>query len=365
MARKPTDSLPSSSPAVIDGVLSRVQLSDRAQHHPLVAGHWFYTFPKRLYDSLCSNLSLSGEDRSLADLDLEMAQAADQISGCVGFRNQIPILDETLRRNQLPDFTDSISAKCLAEWQTVCPDAKSQFDELAGPLEQATLAKSAYVGWLLTNPEFLTEFRRLQTDDPSLFRDGHLPPHSVPRVDQTFRAAMGGALRESHDPCSAAVRTFCQRWRLAQILGPATLAPLSPQYGVPDHLVRDGQAQTSGTLLNLPDISPLPDRDTLRRLVEAGARQTALQQAHLREWTLLVQSDTQGKQAINRFARWHPLQHYLRLLYSRYGSALQRNQQRAERIIGEYLGLSDDQLRIDLRQIRGRLGHRWFCWTAA
>jgi len=136
--------------------------------------------------------------------------------------------------------------------------------------------------------------------------------------------------------------------------------PLGLQFPVPQPNLSAVHAQTSGSMLYIPDIAPLPSRDELRALLAETVRQTTATAPHLKVWFDLIDADTQGKRPIEKFARWYPLQHYVRVIYARHADSLCDRQGAVAKAVGSFLELTEDQLRIDLREIRSRLGENWF-----
>ena len=118
-------------------------------------------------------------------------------------------------------------------------------------------------------------------------------------------------------------------------------------------------AQTSGSLLYIPDIAPLPDRDELRILTENVVRQTIKHEAHLAEWFRFVRATNLGRKNLKTYADAYLVQHYVRVLYSRHRQSLARQKTKVLATIGLSLGLSSDHLRLTKELVQKRLGKDW------
>jgi hypothetical protein len=117
--------------------------------------------------------------------------------------------------------------------------------------------------------------------------------------------------------------------------------------------------QSSGSLLYIPDIAPVPNRDLLEKLVEEVVRQTILRAPHLAEWVELAHGGKLGRKKLNHFAKAYELQHFIRVLYARHGDRLNRQQTKIFQVIGAHLDIEPDQMLRTMQRIRRRLGENW------
>ncbi len=329
-----------------------VALPDELRTHRLVARSWCYTLPVALLDGLQQRLRWEAEQLSL---ERALAEISEAIPACVGFGDGTPISDGMLRHAPALRTVYPAVAAYLQDCQQA-GHCDENFLELAADRRQAlSLPRQGYLGWLWTNRTFREEFQQLTDRHSLLLADGRRPPQPVSSPIPGARRVSAAAERDA----TTGLREFCQRWRLQGVTGPATVEPLAVHVPAPLPSLQALQAQTSGTVIYFPDIAPLPDRDELRKLVEDNARSSARGAEHLHEWIDLVRSDTQGKKPIGKFARWYPLQHYHRVLWSRHCSSLHRCRQKLILAFAEYLQVSDDTVERDLSEISDRLGALW------
>ncbi|HUQ71682.1 MAG TPA: hypothetical protein VM165_19290 [Planctomycetaceae bacterium] len=337
-----------------------VSLPAALRSHPQIAEQWYYTLPGQLWEALSDDLGTSRFDPEQLALDRQLAELADSTPGCVGFRDGQPVIDLLLRPPRQLNLSSPFVAAYFADVRRAGSRTEGLTNDLPDRLESLIEHKKAYLGWLFTDPTFLEEYGDLLRAHRALFESGRIPPQPMALIAQAGGHLPPGFQPHHGDPTSLAADAFCRRWRLDRLVGPATLQPLSLQFPAALPSLSAAHAQSSGSLLFIPDIAPLPDRDTLRSLIAETVRQTTASAPHLAAWFEVVAPDNQGRQTLHRYARWYPLQHYLRVLYSRHHAHLHRAQTSIERIVGDSLGLSGDKLRKDLQAIRGRLDRRWF-----
>ena len=356
----PAESKTNSAPSVVAAVnLRSVEFPERLRNHPLVSQRCFYTLPPELWAGVRNNLSRKALPQDVTVVDDELSELAASIPGCVGFDDCNPIIDYVLR--PAPPLA---SSPTVADYLEECRGKGLRVDKVAQLADQRfnrqRLAQQGYRGWLLTGRGFIEELRAFWLSYRELSSAKGLIPIGVSlqaQAGQPFSASNAGT---SDLLARRPVDQFCRRWRLTQIVAPLTLRPLSTQFPAMLPLMSAAQSQFSGSLLFIPDIAPLPDRDELRQMAEDLIRQTTKDSPHLTEWFKVVAHDNQGRKTLHRYARWLPLQHYLRVLHGRYTDHLKGANQAVADAVGEFLEFSSNQLRRDLADIRAGLGEKWW-----
>ncbi len=327
--------------------------------HPLVSGKYFYTLPPLMWDRLRRTLKDKCFDASILNLEVAASKHGQSVGSCVGFFNGLPITDSYLRPVPPLDLSNPIVAKYFSECQTagiISTDISRRIDNTLAALK---MPQKAYLGWLFTNTTFLTEFENLRTQFPDIFNCGQTPPQSAAFLPSIENSSLPKWLKPRDDSTISAVRDFCQRWRIGQILGPATFVPLGLQFPAPLPLHGAMLGQVSGSLLYIPDIAPLPDRDELRMLTEEVVRQTIQREAHLAKWFELIRAGNLGRRTLHTYADLYSLQHYARVLYSRHGHLLAGQKTKVLDLIGEYIELKSDQVKRTKKLTHERLGTDW------
>ena len=334
-------------------------LPESIRNHPMVWEKWFYTLPTAVWGSLCNALGRDRFDTDYLELEIAASQYAESTLGCVGFHKGLPFSDFYLRPLHPLDLFDPTVAKYLEECRIAGEKVPTSSGQITEKLEALKMPQIAYLGWLLTNRAFLVELQQLRSQFPSAFDQKQNPPVPALFSEHVNPHELHQLLKSTNDSTCQAVRNFCQRWRLNRMVGPATYSPLSVQFPValPARSVID--AQRSGSLLFIPDIAPVPNRDLLEQLVQEVVQQTIQHETHLAEWFKLVHGGKLGRKTLNGFAKIYALQHFIRVLYSRHGERLHRQQTKIYEVIGAYVGLKSEQMLRTMQRIRLRLGKDW------
>ena len=344
----------SALPDVINHVLP-----EGMRNHPLVSGKWFYTLPSMIWVELCNALGRDCFDADVLELEIAASQQAESIGGCVGFHNGVPIYDFHLRPVPPIDFTAPAIQQYFAECRAAGYKTPTSNGLINKKLDALKMPQKAYLGWLLTCPSFLTELQELRTEFREVFDCGQSPHKSLQFSTDAEASASSQWLQPADDPTAQAVSAFCRRWRIGNIVGPVSFRPLSIQFPVALPMRAAIDTQSSGSLLYMPDIAPVPNRDLLEQLVEEVVRQTIQRAPHLAEWVELAHGGKLGRKKLNHFAKAYELQHFIRVLYARHGDRLNRQQTKIYQVIGAYLEINSDQMLRTMQRIRRRLGKDW------
>ncbi|MEE8170553.1 MAG: hypothetical protein V3T70_08400 [Phycisphaerae bacterium] len=291
------------------GGWQRIQVPAAYRNDPLLRDGTFYQIPRPLLDRL---VAACGRER-FNDLDREYAIAdalRDDISR-VGFRQLRPIIYLHLSTVRQPFVIPDGPEIVMPGWTAMPAQvrlAQEQAEKLTNPFR---VAIRGYLGWLMTNPQFLRERDKLfEAADP------------IDAVDA----------ESGRNDLSA----FCGRWRLAQMVTRVLPEPLAPNAAVADPSSLPRHHLEGAVMLYLPDTMPVPPRDTLRNMLEQNRR--SLDNAHLTEWSNMVRSDRTNNREIESFGTMFILNHYLRILRDRHPALFRRNQGRIDRAFAQFLG---------------------------
>lgn len=320
----------------------------------------FYTLPMTLITAIETLPLIDRLDRTAWDFERRVAMAFEDRPGVVGTRFGRPIQDPHLRPIPELQLTDSGVQAMKRGWVEQGHQCKGLDDLISGDasveLGRIRQAQRAYLGWLFSNRTFLGEFQILQREQ-HLFQTPELLPQPID-LGQARPGSIG--LREVDDPAARAVGAFTSRWRLLNVSGPRTVAIPGPQTPHVFPLSAAAVASQSRATASHPDILPLPGRDELRRQFDAQRRSGTRDNEHLREWTELVESDTQGRRRMESYHLWYELQHYLKVFYERHGDRLRRAKGAVQEAFAIHLERSEDTVRRAMDQISDRLGRDWW-----
>lgn len=319
----------------------------RHASHPLVAGRTYCTLPPRLLRAIVREVGEARFDAELLKLEFDLSEiVAGQCDG-VGFANGSLISYTRLEappQFQIPDRFAAQWKMTTAELRKLERDATERLDRFARPLR-------GYVGWLLTNPVFVREHDDLFTRHRRRIRQNGIPQPIMTsgKPGECFRKCRNGVgwINE--------VRTFCQRWRLQSLAGPNLPCPLAPQIPC---IRPDVPTIMGSTAALIPDTFPVSGTGAVAEAMQDGAHGGAKPE-HLADWLHIIAKDNTAKNAIGRFARLFRLQHFWRVLHNRHSAVLQRRSGRLIMAFADYLNVSDESIRKDLRWIKQRLGSEW------
>lgn len=202
----------------------------------------------------------------------------------------------------------------------------------------------AYLGWLLSNPTFINEHNQLTEEFAH-----ELGSHGFPQPLQGSNARFQTA--GSSSSWVARFRDFYDCWRLQSLAAPYLPAPLEP-------LVPDYRRYHSGTVsASIPDIAPVPGRGPIDEVLETSAHHRPPE--HLEEWFAIIAKENSAKNMFASYERRFRLQHYWRLLHSRYRVALHRKKVALIQAFATYFEVSTDSVKGDLRFFKKSLGDDW------
>lgn len=166
----------SSSSEFTCSVLLGVDLPDDLRRHRLVAGRRFYTLPLELWKGFHGAVRITRLDQEIAAVDRALSEFAESLDGCVGFADGVPIVDWLVR----PPAPLDGQLPAVQGYLEECRRANIRVDDVVPiAIRRFTLqriAQQGYLGWLLTNPDFLNELREFWQTFSDLGQDGRAVP---------------------------------------------------------------------------------------------------------------------------------------------------------------------------------------------
>lgn len=328
------------------------------QQRPEVRGRFFYVMPPKLLASIERPL---GKNRIRFDegkwaIEHQLTEGATRQSDSIGFFDGQPLQFGFLE----PSRYDESMLDFLTEAQ-----GKERAVLSVQALNRAKNDLQAYLGWLLTNPQFILEHRHLFQGACNRFLAEGMPCrigklHDTLTPEWNMQPVETPQMQDAVDQ----LVEFCQRWGLVSLTSPFLPNPLPPQCQetVLNTDVGLSYARQDGTrMISVPVTVPLPTSSDLRSMVEmVGASAHSLDLEHLNEWMALASPKSHGElQMLSRFGRIFRLQHYWRILYKRHSEALEHQIERLRYAFADFMEVSDDTIKDDLRLIKNRLGADW------
>lgn len=314
-------------------------MPDGFKNHPLIKGKCFYTLPAGLLQSVELHANKLIRKNELWSLERELAAVCDDHSQQVGFSDtrtlQYPLLRPPKPLGLTPELARNLG------WSELNVAQVGQLNRtLDGRLTWMNTIARGYAGWLNSNPEF-----RRERDE--VFAAG---PRVVSLMPDSNVEASGDSLSQN-------AQEFLVRWRLLGMAGIRLPNPMRPMLSgnFPTSILR--QLMAAGGLFNLPDIYPIPSRDTLRAILEEAVR--AARPEHLNEWMKITQSNNLTKTPIARLSRVLEVQHYWELLFERHKAHLTGQVIRLHEALAAFLNTTADNIKKDLQFLRRQLGKAW------
>ncbi len=333
-----------------------IGVPEQFRDHPLLSAGPYFTLPSPLLQQVLVRVGADRFDAGLLDMEDALSAVCQDHDSQVGFWRGHSIGFLLLRPKN--DLANDFFIEAMAEWGKNEVQAQRILGLAGERLDWMADVRRGYCGWLMTNREFLDEHHHL-------FHkwENEVTEHGIPRMGPVVRDAKAvpgsQVAKGSTERFVRAFEDFFIRWRLEGM--PATFLPQPMGTHLPVVDLRPvlGHMRQGGTTFYIPDICPVPSRDSLRNILEEALRKRSAPD-HLAEWFQIVQSDSVAKNQISRYARIFEIQHYLRTLYARHETALNRKKSALTVALAEYFGVSDDSIERDLTLIARRIGAKWY-----
>jgi hypothetical protein len=198
----------------------------------------------------------------------------------------------------------------------------------------------AYAGWLMTNPNFLTEVIALREQTREL-------------ESEVFEEGRGYLF-------DAEMNAFCARWQLAKMASWDLPEPQGPNFAGID-LPESSRRDAEQVKLELPLTMRIPARMPIRDIVSEISN--AAEQLHLREWQMILDRDSDDGSGLRQFRSIFQIQFFRNVvLASRYLDRFKGRVEPLDRAFGRFLELGEDsvkKLRLKIeRRLRGQQSGR-------
>jgi hypothetical protein len=158
--------------------------------------------------------------------------------------------------------------------------------------------------------------------------------------------------------CHANFAQFFGRWRINGLVAPYLPKVLSISASATPPIPRLHNADANSVFLTIPDIMPVPSRDTLRSIID-DALATKSDRSHLEDWLPLVSIRSRSSRELERYARIFELQHYWISFVSRHRPKTHRCVNKLKIVFAEHFDCNFDVIHGDIARIRKRLGKEW------
>jgi hypothetical protein len=326
--------------------------------HPLIRERYYYTLPGQVLDAIIEALGAEYFDSDLLTVERSLSAICRDHATMVGFWKDVVVSFHGLRAADATISSQTIQALDPAEAVSVENAVRVYRERDLGHLQRF---RRGYVGWLLTNLQFLDEHDSLLANHaPFVQRWGTV--HNLVIVDDEYRARLLPDTDPQEDPRWQPFYDdfieFAMRWRLRRIAGPYLPEPLEPLAAgrVPVAILE--KLMDANGIFFIPDTMPVSSRGHICGMLD-DALHRGNRPEHLDEWLQIVRKDNTARNKMDRFARLFEIQHYWRILRDRHPQILPRNFQRIEGALAAIFKRSDGAVHSDMIEIRNRLGADW------
>ena len=325
-----------------------ISVPAKYRRHEQIERRVFYSIPRHLLDLVVRAVGRKRFDEALVDMEYSLSDVNEDHSARVGFAGGQPIIFNLLRTSQFeiaPDVAVSIGLDSEAKRV----ETTEKLNDRLQHLHQIT---RGYLGWLLTNSEFLDEHDDLLRRHSRRIRNGCELPGGVRSITPDNNLPEGWRRTNArNNQWVGEFREFCEWWRLMQLVGPYLPQPLQPHLPSPFR-------SAGGTHFVVPDTFAVDGQGMMREIVSDGVR-AASDDPHMSGWFEIVSPENPARNVVGRFARIFELQHFVRILQRRYSESLNGKRRRLQGALAGFLEVSLDTIQNDWKLIESRLGSGW------
>ena len=330
-----------------------VLVPEEYRGHELVAGRVFYTLPIRLLDLLVKECGRTAFDPGALRMEVVLSEQLQHNYHLAGYTaTGEAFAYHLLAQDTWADWnpTEEIlqTAKIpRADFEKVRTGAPKEF-------ELFEVALRGYVGWLVTNPQYLEERDALFDTWTDMIAAEGIPLSGSTMFGEVAHSELIQPVSDNRVvKFLKAFEQFYARWRLQHLVTKELPEPLSPQSPVVTPLALLTHMKTGGVTLYQPDTMPVPGRDRLRKALDT----VRLHQDndHLAAWIKVSRLSRPSDSAMTAFRRIFIQHHYWTALEQRHPQIFRGNVGRIQNAFAEYLYVSPDSVDKYRQRIRSRL----------
>jgi len=326
----------------------------RYRGHPLVANRVFFTLPPRLLRPLVAQCGKKAFKPESLHLEGSLTDRISHNKCLVGYN----ALGEGLEHHLLPFHSDPLPNPSNSTLERI-GWSRSSYDrflqEAPKRLEPYREALRGYLGWLVTNPLYLSERDALfETWRDQINHEGI--PQSGPTVfgSISHHELVQRVVSSTTVDFLTEFARFYARWRLQHLVARDLPMPLGPQLPITHPLTLLTHMRAGGVSLYQPDTVMIPSRDTLRDTLE-DIRVHQLENGHLSEWTDIIRKSRSSNHTVHKYGQILNLHFYWSLLEQRHPALFKGRRSKIQAAFGDYLGVDTRAIEKARQQINVRL----------
>ena len=195
---------------------------------------------------------------------------------------------------------------------------KAVAEAIDGHLRRIDLIGKAYCGWLVQQSEYQLEIEELQNG------------------------------LESQSDSVELRKQICEKWRLSSLVTTEIPNPLLPHLSAINFYSKE--VPEGAVLPFIPDTFPIPGTGFVVEQLNNSRKSSGA--THLLDWWDLTGSNNGNSRPFETLARKYQLQHYWRVLRTRFPELTNRKQLVFTYIFAAYFRVSQDSIRRDFQQLK-------------
>lgn len=322
--------------------------------HELVAGRVFYILPCDLLRPLIDTCGEKAFVSDLLKLEAVLSARLHRNQRLIGYNRSGEGFDHTLlpfRDVPLPNPSDRF-LKEIGRTRESYDCFLKEAPKRLGPYRDAL---RGYLGWLITNRQYLSERDTLFSNwHPEILTIGI--PQSGPTITGSIKPNPYTRLVESQRSSDflSEFEQFYARWRLQHLITRELPEPLAPQIPIAAPAALQTNMRTGCVSLYQPDTVPVASRDMIRDILEE-IRTHEDDNNHLKEWHAIVRKSRQNDHTLRKYGQILNLHFYWSRLRERHPNLFKGRVGKIQAAFGNYLGVDSKAIENARRRIKKRL----------
>ena len=278
---------------------SSTEIAGRFARHPLISNRYFFGLPPKLLDAAIQGVGRSKFGSDELDLEHDVSRICEDFSNTVGVYRGHGLTYSDLAYDPSIQMTWEQAQECRLQFRN-----EEEFDRWKIGMQACLLAQAknrrAYLGWLLTNKQFIQEHDQIILHWEELLRVTGFVGIGSGVSERYFSSSVMDSISEERlEQCHANFSQFFGRWRINGLAAPYLPKVLSISASVTPPIPRLHNADANSVFLTIPDIMPVPSRDTLRSIID-DVLATKSDRSQLEDWLPLVSIRSRSSRELER-----------------------------------------------------------------
>jgi hypothetical protein len=334
------------SHTTLTGIGTFRSLPQAVLDHPSIKGRYYYLLPRFLIEDPKEGPKLPYRNPESVQLDRLLLDTYGDMGIVAGLFNGVPFNYSLLQITPKPI---EIPADLAEEWRLQAPRFKVGIAQASDSLDRDTEATRSYVGWLLTNSDFLAERNELlRTWNRCIEVFGIPEPMVNDNAHILFTPTDEGKSNHAeHQAFAHGWKEFFLHWGLMGMAGPGLPIPVRSHGVLFGHGLSINDYRNASAGLSNPPTHSLPGAQELRSQLERSMSRPS-GGPHLTKWYEIVENvNSQKAVSLKTFARRFQFSHYWTVFTDHYGPPPRGTLDQLLNVFRAHLDVSDETVRAD------------------